>query len=132
MKYFIVFIILFITSFISCSHYFENKLQIINNSNEDIYFDLSFDSELDSEKLTNYQGDTIKIGDSVRPPRRNLWENDIKKLSKDSTLTVFFIKTSLLRKKSWNEIYRNQQYKIYTFKIKDLDKLGWKIKYTGK
>ena len=113
----------------SCTHYFESKLKIINNSKEDVFFDIVFRKKIELLDSINSIGDTIKINNSKRPLEREFWEKIILRNSKDSILSVFFVKKSVLKKMPWKEIIQQKQYKIQTYRIKDLENLNWVVIY---
>lgn len=123
---------LFLFTLFNCTHYWEKKLKIVNKSEEDIFLDFRYKKKLEVWDTINYQGDTLKVNDSVRPPNREYWEEIINRNSKDSTLYLLIVKKRILKKKSWKEIVTDNDFVLKAYTIKELDSLKWVVNYEGK
>lgn len=56
--------------------------------------------------------------------------NDYSSKSNDKKIRLYFIKESVMRTKTWNEIYKGQLYeKKMIFSEDELSKLNWEVKY---
>lgn len=125
-------------SLFSCQ-YQHNELKIINKSNEVVYYETYFHSNLVKNDVFNkfqkiyyldYQ-EALNPQDSVRPANKNSWNYDIVSNSKDSTLTVAFFNKDTVKKYGWDKIIKEKKYKIFTYKTKNLKDLNWIVEYKG-
>lgn len=56
--------------------------------------------------------------------------NDYSSKSIDKKIRLYFIKENVMRRKTWNEIYKGQLYeKKMVFTEDELSKLNWEVKY---
>jgi|GEM_PF-2503883 len=117
---------------------FDNKLIIVNKSNQTIFVNLSKTNSFSSFPvlIDTLKGDTlweymswIPAGDSLRnQPPFGGWEDYINKRCEDSTLTVFIFDRKLLKNNSRDTLVKNQLYsKKYSYTVKHLQKLHWRI-----
>ncbi|MBS1557664.1 MAG: hypothetical protein JST69_02960 [Bacteroidetes bacterium] len=131
-----------IISFLSGCVYdkFDNKLVIINKSTETVFVDISKKSSFNSHPISidSVKRDTlwnymrwIPAGDSLRcQPPFGSWEGYVNKSCEDSTLTVYLFGKKLLTGTPQDSLVKNQLYsKKYSYKVKDLEKLHWRIEY---
>lgn len=123
--------LIIITFLYSCDYYKHEELLLKNNSEQNVIYIYSFDQELKLEDI-NYNKDTLKIGDSIRSLSKNSWRNNIKELSKDNTLRIYFINSQYLKKYDWVSILKQKKYILKKYTIKELDSLKWIIIYNGK
>jgi len=120
---------------------FDMRLKVVNKTEKTIFVDLSksgyFKSHpvlIDSIKmdtLWNYMK-WVNPLDSVDniPRSQGSWEAYINEECQDSTLTVFIFDKPLLKSTSPDSLVSNQLYsKKFSYKVKDLEKLNWRIEY---
>jgi hypothetical protein len=99
------------------------KLLLVNKTNNPIYYELLTDTVLSKEhylyKVSPY--------DSVRPNfvfgPEGAWEYKINTWSSDSTLHIFIFTTD----KITDDVINKKQFKRLDYKVKDLEALNWKI-----
>jgi len=120
---------------------FDTKMTIINKTGETIFIALSKDGQFKNSPISydSIRKDTIwdnmrwtpSMDSSIHiPPSLGNWENYINEKSQDSTLTVFIFDKELLKNAAPDSLVKHQLYtKKYTYKVKDLDKLNWRIEY---
>lgn len=135
-KYYVfTFVILIIV--MGCDQY-DGKLTLVNNSNDTIYYSLSFDNNSISsfpinqkEGKDNYEEANVILPKSeIHETTMDTWEEFINTRFKDSTLLVFFFTDQLIKVAGRDSIMRNQLYsKKVTLKVKDLEKLNWRVIY---
>lgn len=64
------------------------------------------------------------------PPSSGSWVNYINEKCEDSTLTVFLFDKEFLKAVPPDSVVARQLYsKKYSYKVKDLEKLQWRIEY---
>jgi len=127
-------------SLTGCDPY-DNRLTLINNSSEMIFFDISENGQFSKEMiiidsksrdtLWNYMN-FIKPNQSLKIPLlgKNSWEDYINNECKDSTITVFIFNSELLRSSIQQTLIKKQQFtKKYLYKVADLKRLNWVIDY---
>lgn len=121
---------------------FDMKLRIVNKTSGTIFVDLSQSSKsfkshpvvIDSIKrdtLWNYIRWVSPLDSlSNQPPSGGSWESYINKKCEDSTLTVFIFDKALLKSVKPDSLVAKQLYsKKFTYKVKDLEKLNWRVEY---
>lgn len=120
---------------------FDMKLKIVNHTSETIFVDLSKDKSFNAHPISidTVKGDTlwnyirwVPSLDSLEniPPSLGSWESFINKKCHDSTLTIFIFDKKLLKSVSPDSLVSNQLYsKKHSYKVKDLEKLNWRIEY---
>lgn len=101
------------------------KLVLVNNSKDTIYYRLLLDTLLLNKDLYVYQ---LVPSDTVWPNfvmgRGNrAWENKIYTESKDSTLRIFIFNTNKLN----DSLFIGHKYKRMNFTVEELDKINWEI-----
>lgn len=116
----------------------DSKLTIVNNTNDTLFYSFSYDSDSISSYPINQKDGKDNYEDSyiVQPKSENhepvmdTWEYFINEKCKDSTLRIFFFSKELIRTAGKDSIMRNQLYsKRERLKVKDLEKLNWKVTY---
>ena len=119
--YFILFI--FILFFVRCDG-LDEKLKIVNKSEEELYYLLKTDTILSEDlRLSPFRNfDTIKVG---IVGGEGAWEYRINNKSKDSTLYVFIFSD----KKITSDLIFNREYIVKGFKVKDLNEHSWILTY---
>jgi hypothetical protein len=99
------------------------KLLLINNTSNQLYFRLLTHTDLNKE-MQLYK---VAPHDTVRPNfvrgGEGAWEYKIYKESKDSTLYIFIFTTDSIT----DDIIKNQRFKRLDYKVKDLEALNWII-----
>lgn len=120
---------------------FDMKLKIVNQTSGTIFVDLSNDKSFNAHPVSidTVKGDTlwnymiwVPSLDSLEniPPSLGSWESFINKRCQDSTLTVFLFDKELLKSVKPDSLISNQLYsKKYSYKVKDLEKLNWRVEY---
>jgi len=124
---------------LSCDQ-FDNRLAIVNQSKEVIFYSISDNDSISNSSplyIRNY--DTIWNQSSMVLPDslarleilgRNGWEEFIKNNCKDSKLRLFVFDKNLLSSKSWDSVYRKQEYsKKYELTVENLKLNNWHIVY---
>ena len=116
------------------------ELEIVNESNDTIFFELSHNRRLEVSPIQKKnEHDTLWAKMNFALPNQNVklpligkngWNNFINKRCLDSTLTIFFFDDELLKNVSQDSLLQHQLYtKKSRFKVTDLEKLHWRIKY---
>ena len=116
------------------------NLEVMNKSTDTIFFELSKNGRLEIFPIQKKEnGDTLWSNMNYAFPNERStmpligtdgWENFINKKCIDSTLSVFFFQKELLKNTSQDSLLSNQLYsKKAEFKVKDLERLNWQIKY---
>lgn len=119
---------------------FDIRLKIVNKTDETIFVNLSKNSRFTTPVVIDpIKRDTLwdemrwtpSMDSSVHiPPSQGSWEAFINKRCEDSTLTVFIFDKELLKSISPDSLVSKQLYtKKFTYKVKDLEKLNWRIEY---
>ena len=120
---------------------FDMKLRIVNQTSETIFVDFSKDESFNAHPVSidTIKGDTlwnymrwVPSLDSLEniPPSLGSWESFINKKCQDSTLTIFIFDIELLKSIPPDSLVTRQLYsKKFTYKVKDLDKLNWRVEY---
>jgi len=107
----------------SCDR-FDTKLEVINNSEDSICYGIQYSN------IVDYRSHVLAPNESTNPPILTSWENKITRDCQDSTIRVFFLEKRVMDKLGWDSVYRGHIYsKKYELKVKDLEKLNWKIHY---
>ena len=116
----------------------DGKLTIANNTDDTIFYSFSYDSDSISSYPIHQKDEKDNYDDSyiVKPKSENhelvmdTWEYFINTKCKDSTLKIFFFSKKLIRKAGKDSIMRKQLYsKRERLKVKDLEKLNWRVVY---
>ena len=102
------------------------KLRLVNETKDTIYYDLILDTLLERGQYlykappfdTVWPNFVMGRGDGV-------WEYKINNESKDSTLHIFILNSNSVS----NSVIKNHKYKRLDLKIKDLDRLKWIVVY---
>ncbi len=122
MKYIIVTLLLVLSYSCDINN---QKLLLINNTNDPIYVRLSIDTT-PSKDAYLYK---VLSHDSIWPNfvmgGEGAWEYKINSDSKDSTLHVFIFSTNILTE----SMIKDRNFKRLDFKIGELDSLNWKLVY---
>lgn len=113
--------------------YYDNRLQIINDSREVITVDYSEDTILDNrsnENIRYFIRDKVFPGDTIRkimPGSQHGWQSIIQR-SVNGKLNLFFINVdTLLKYNDWEYIKENKLYKRREFSIDELEELNWTL-----
>jgi hypothetical protein len=124
----------------ACDPY-DTRLTVVNKTTDTIFFVLSEDGNFEKYPIwidsTNRDTlwthtDFVKPKDemSIASMGKNSWEKSIDEHYKDSTLIVFLFEERLLKAVSRDSLLANHLYsKKYAYKVKDLEKLNWRIEY---
>jgi len=130
---FIVFIAFIVLEF-SCD-YNDDRLQVKNNSNENIIFDFSDDTLLElknNEDIKFFIREKIVPGETSRQIMQgsvNGWPFLVQR-SKNNRLNVFFINMDTLSKyNDWIVILKKKLYNRKEFTLEELEKNEWVIEY---
>jgi hypothetical protein len=117
----------------------DGKLAIANESKDTIFITLSADGIIKENPIKFANGDTLWSHIRYTLPGKedhplsfgsNSWENTINKKYKDSTLTVFIFDKKLLKTVTEDSLLKHQLCsKKFSFKVKDLEKLKWRVEY---
>jgi hypothetical protein len=120
---------------------FDTRLTIINKTSQTIFIDISKDGYFNKAPISV---DTVKrdtIWDNMRwtppmdssshiPPSLGSWEKYVNEKCKDSVLTIFIFDEQLLKSVSQDSLITNQICsEKYLYKVKDLERLNWRIEY---
>jgi hypothetical protein len=101
-----------------------HKLSLINNTDKSYYYRLLADTTDLKEGLYI---DTISAHNSVKPlfvrGGDGAWEYKINHDSPDSTLNIYLFENAKLT----DDIIIQRKFKKLTYKVKDLEKLKWKV-----
>lgn len=120
---------------------FDMRLTVVNGSNDTIFFSVPADGRFNEYpiRVDSITHDTLWTHTDFVVPHdemsiasmgKNSWKNHIHKHYKDSTVTVFIFDKELLKSVSPDSLVSNQVYsKRYSYKVKDLEKLNWRIEY---
>lgn len=119
---------------------FDTKLIVVNKTPGTVFVDLSKYKSFESHPvpIDTVKGDTLWNYMRWIPPMDSLnnqppfgsWERFINEDCTDSTLTVFIFDKKLLKSTQPDSLIANQLYtKKYSYKVKDLEKLNWRIEY---
>lgn len=122
-----------------------DKIEFHNESGQVIFYSTSFndsitgrDPFINSYKIT--EGDTIWDESSnllLRDSSKSLtiigkdaWVDYINERCEDSTLRIFVFEKELIERIPWDSIVAEGIYtKKFSYKVKDLEKLNWRIEY---
>lgn len=123
----------------------DKKLTLANDSGDLIFYAMSPNDSIRGASPLNYafeieKPDTIwdesrnlLLSDSSKTVAmigKNAWEKYINEQCKDSALRIFVFEKSLITTISWDTLVAKQQYsKKFTYKVKDLKKLNWRVEY---
>ena len=99
------------------------KLQLVNQSNETLFYKLQVDTFLENKAFL-YK---ITPNETIYPlfvrGSTGAWDRKINNDSKDSSLHIFIFKTEKIN----DSIIKNRDYKRLDFRVKDLDSLKWRV-----
>jgi hypothetical protein len=119
---------------------FDTKLIVFNKTPETVFVELSKFKSFESHPvpIDTIKGDTLWNYMRWIPPMDSLnsqppfgsWERYINEDCIDSTLTVFIFNRELLKSAPRDSLIAKQLYtKRYSYKVKDLERLNWRIEY---
>lgn len=138
-KYIFVFLLLIGCNF---NNSFKKDLLLINSSNKNICYYLTYSKVLEKQDIYNEYRDeyfldliwyfNIRRNDSIRPIHpvvrgSQTWRHNIKEYSPDSTLHLYIFPIDTVKKYSWQRVYDEKKYTQHKYRIKDLDSMNWKI-----
>jgi hypothetical protein len=118
----------------------DGKLTLVNTTKDTVFYTLSYDNDsFGNSPAKKLAGRIIYSNSSYIVPlseehyaSMDKWENVVNS-SKDSSLKVFFFSSSLIKSTSKDSLLTNQLYsKKMKLKVKDLEKLNWKVVYDEK
>jgi hypothetical protein len=101
------------------------KLLLINNTNDTIFYRLSIDSAAPREVQLNEALPHDSVWPNFVMGGVGAWEYKINTKSYDSTLHIFIFFTDKIS----DEVIANNQYKKIDLKIHDLESLKWTVVY---
>ena len=117
----------------------DQQLTIINRTSDTIFATISLDGSFREHPIKMSEGDTlwthirfISPNDSIRPlsVEGMSWEETVNKEGKDSIVTIFIFENETLTFIPADSLVPNQLCsKKYSYKVKDLKKLDWRIEY---
>ena len=116
----------------------DGKLTLINNSTDTIYYTIAYgrDSILNYPIVEKNGEEDFLYSNYLSPkeeihiPVMDTWEYYINEKCKDSTLRVFFFNKDLIKTAGKDSIMKHHLYsKREKLKLKDLEKLKWRITY---
>jgi len=128
-----LFKILFLILIVSSCDYYDSRLTITNKTDYQICFDYDLDTILDVPSQTKkiyFVNNSLAPNESramTLPGSTDMW---IRKLnqSKDTTLSFFIFDYKTVLNSDWDSLRKNNGYiQRLDFKLKDLEKLDWKI-----
>ncbi|MBL4709505.1 MAG: hypothetical protein JKY48_13805 [Flavobacteriales bacterium] len=138
MKTILALILLIIVSLVSCDQ-FDDKLKIVNNSKDLIYYIKTDTLVFKNNPVKLRNKDTL--WDHMRYVKpfeeksiislgKNSWESLINKELNDSSIVLYFFSDSLLKTISFDTIRKYQIHSgVKKLKVNDLEKINWKIIY---
>lgn len=139
----VYFTLLLSTLFVMCDP-IDNKLVIVNDSNEKLYFVTSpyinlsrlYEDGLEQHgikiKYTNYvesvephsEFEAIKFGNE------NAWERYINEFCEEGKLRIYSFEIDTLKKYSWKDVIENDLYsKKMEYSVKELQEKNWRINF---
>lgn len=117
----------------------DDRLTIVNKTNRTIFFEITDEDTFDNYPVKIEKSDTlwdyisfVKANEAAKQPLmgKRRWERYVNQDCKDSTLRVFIFDKKLLHSVPPDSLVSNQLYsKKYSYKVKDLEKLNWRIEY---
>jgi len=123
----------------------DKRLVLANDSDDLVFYTMSPNDSIRGRSpfFHSYkveQGDTVwdessdlllaDSSKSVAMIGRNAWEKYINTRCKDSTLRIFVFEKNLITKVPWDSLMSKQLYtKKFAYKVKDLEKLNWRVEY---
>ena len=118
--------------FYSCNM-FNDKIILINNTEDPIYYQLHTDTvpysyakyNIDGRFYLLYPNDTVKP--SFSRGSKETWAYKINRECIDSALHIFIFSTYQIT----DEMIKNRDYVRLSFKVKELDSLNWTVVYRG-
>ena len=122
---------------------FDSKLIVVNATPNTIFIDLSKSKSFESHPvpIDEVNGDTLWNYARWIPPMDSLngqppfgsWERYINGNCTDRTLTIFIFDSRLLKSVPRDSLVSNQIYsRKYSYKVRDLEKLNWRIEFKQK
>ena len=135
----VLYILIFISIWLTSCDQLDRKLQLFNNSKDTVYFvendtnyiyKLPYQINRDSANLKFHLDRYIRPFSLVPIGVIGNWEESINN-SQDSSIYIFFFSKELIKKNSKDSsIVKKQLYsKKVKLKVKDLEKLNWKVTY---
>lgn len=120
MKYVLIFLVILICYNCDINN---QKLSLINNSSDSIYYRLSIDSTppIGVQLYEAFPQDTV--WPNFVMGGEGAWEYKINKESKDSALYIFIFNKNLLN----DSIIKGRLFKRMDFKVSELDRLKWVV-----
>jgi hypothetical protein len=134
-KYSVGFIIL--TFLLGCDPA-DGKLTLVNSSEDTVYYSVelcedsirSFPITYKEGKIDTLFSNILLKGEKQGIPVMDTWEETINGKCKDSTLRIFFFSKDLIQSAGEDSIMKHQLYsKRKKLKVKDLEKLNWRVVY---
>jgi hypothetical protein len=112
----------------------DNKLTLVNNSEQAIYYLAYPDTIVNIKSVENFSEipyRKIKSGDSTHPIFARLneggYKNKVKKYGQEKKLHMFYFSVDSVNKYGWNNLLKSRIYKRNSFSISALDSLNWRI-----
>ncbi len=125
-------ILLVLVSFVGACDFYDDRLNIKNNSNYAIAFDYSIDTTLEKKQIYNipyYIENKILPGETIAQTIPMSWPSLIYR-SNNKKLNVFIISIdTLLKYDDWEYIRTHRLYQRYSFTEEELNKMNWIIEY---
>jgi len=128
-----LFQILTVILIVSSCDYYDSRLTITNMTNNQICFDYNLDTILDVQSQNQkiyFVNNSLSPNETraiTLPGSTDMW---IRKLnqSKDTTLSFFIFDYKTVLNSDWDSLRKNNGYiQRLDFKLKDLEKIDWKI-----
>ncbi len=135
---YILYLIVFL-QLISCD-YHDTKLVLYNKTNDTVYYDIMYsDERLEWNPYAKKNGKVdVSISQFILPKENKssavmgTWEEQIYRMAEDSAIRVYFFKKELVNIDNDSFLKKQDYTKKIKLKIKDLEKIKWKIVYDGK
>ena len=125
-------ILLALVSLVGACDFYDERLNIKNNSNYAIAFDYSIDTTLEKNQIYNipyYIENKILPGETIAQTIPMSWPSLIYR-SNNKKLNVFIISIdTLLKYDDWEYIRTHRLYQRYSFTEEELDRINWIIEY---
>ncbi len=126
--------------FINCDRH-DTKLVLSNKTNDTIYFNIMHsDDRLEWSPLVKKNGKIdITMSQFIRPKEiksraiMGKWEYLINDECKDSAIRIYFFKKELVENVPKDSFLSRQAYsKKFKLKVKDLERMKWRVVYDGR
>lgn len=118
------------------SKYYDDRLELMNNSTSSIVAYLSFaypDTSLSSTspaKNIYANSDQAAPGEKINFVRGGTWEHAFEEQIPGGKMIIFIIEESTFENTEWNSIVSNYDIlKRYDLSLDDLKEMNWKIEY---